>query len=561
MKRNSILFAFLAAGTATPAFADYSLSTLTSFDGTHGAGPYGGLILSGDGSTLYGTTRNGGDNNDGTVFSLPTAGGTPATLASFNGTTGQFPLASVVLSGDGSTLYGTTAGNFLNNYGTVFSVPASGGTPTVLASFNGTNGSALCGGLTLSGSTLYGTTSYGGANGAGTVFSLPTSGGTAPTTLAAFNGANGAFPSGAVTLSADGHTLYGTTSGDDVNNTGTVFAVPAAGGTPTALATFTNGENPCGDLTLDAAGNLYGTTSAGGDFSSGTVFTVPASGGTATILASFNGFGGATPLAGLVLAGGNLYGTTSAGGPNNYGTVFSVPATGGSPTVLALFIGFNGLAPTGNLIADANGDLFGTTCSGGANNLGTVFELSLHSAPPSSGSIILSSGTDLSTGVVGGSSGTGGVAATFSSTTGGTLSITYDPALTLNDLLDGAQGIISPPPNFELPTGATFEVWEVGLTGGSFTGDTQLVFHYDPSLLDPGTDQSLLQIYHYTGGQWVAMAGTVDTTDDTITIETPSFSPFMLGEKPAPVPEPAALSLLAVGALGLLPRRRRIVKN
>ena len=43
-------------------------------------------------------------------------------------------------------------------YGTVFSVPVSGGSPTVLASFNGSNGNIPMGGLTLSGNTLYGTT-------------------------------------------------------------------------------------------------------------------------------------------------------------------------------------------------------------------------------------------------------------------------------------------------------------------------------------------------------------------------------------------------------------------
>jgi uncharacterized repeat protein (TIGR03803 family) len=56
--------------------------------------------------------------------------------------------------------------------GTVFSVPVSGGTPTTLVSFNGTNGEDPIGSLTLTGSTLYGTTLEGGANNNGTVFAL-----------------------------------------------------------------------------------------------------------------------------------------------------------------------------------------------------------------------------------------------------------------------------------------------------------------------------------------------------------------------------------------------------
>ena len=51
--------------------------------------PFAGLTLSGN--TLYGTTENGGANGDGTVFSLPISGGSPTVLASFNGSNGKFP--------------------------------------------------------------------------------------------------------------------------------------------------------------------------------------------------------------------------------------------------------------------------------------------------------------------------------------------------------------------------------------------------------------------------------------------------------------------------------------
>jgi len=48
-----------------------------------------------------------------------------------------------------------------------------------------------------------------------------------------------------------------------------------------------------------------------------------------------------------------------------------------TPTLntLASFNGTNGSLPAGSLIADAHGNLFGTTELGGANNLGTVFEI------------------------------------------------------------------------------------------------------------------------------------------------------------------------------------------
>ena len=78
-------------------------------------------------------------------------------------------VGSLTLSG--STLYGTTNEGGASGYGTVFSVPLAGGSPTTLATFNNTNGEYPFAGLTLSGNTLYGTTYEGGASGYGTVFS------------------------------------------------------------------------------------------------------------------------------------------------------------------------------------------------------------------------------------------------------------------------------------------------------------------------------------------------------------------------------------------------------
>jgi uncharacterized repeat protein (TIGR03803 family) len=103
---------------------------------------------------------------------------------------------------------------------------------------------------------------------------------------------------------------------------------------------------------------------------------------TLTTLVSFN-YGG--PIAGLIAdAAGDLFGTTAAGGPNRanlgYGTVFELVKDSTAPTgytlnTLATFNGANGATPYAGLIADAAGDLFGTTSGVGANGDGTVFEI------------------------------------------------------------------------------------------------------------------------------------------------------------------------------------------
>ena len=381
-----------------------TLTSLLSFNGTNGQYPEGNLTLSADGSTLYGMASFGGANGDGTVFSIPVSGGTPTTLLSFNGTNGENPFDTLTLSDTGSTLYGMTSNGGANGDGAVFSIPVSGGTPTTLLSFNGTNGENPSGGLTLraNGSTLYGMTSWGGANGIGTVFSIPVSGGT-PTTLLSFNGTNGENPLGGLTLSANGSLLYGMTTNGGANGYGTVFSVHVGGGTPTTLLSFngTNGENPFGSLTLSANGStLYGMTHDGGANDYGTVFSIPVSGGTPTTMLSFNGTNGENPCGSLTLSanGSTLYGMTRNGGANGYGTVFSIPVSGGTPTTLLSFNVTNGENPLGSLTLTADGStLYGMTCYGGANNHGTVFALNIAPAtiniPNSSSATIITGGT------------------------------------------------------------------------------------------------------------------------------------------------------------------------
>jgi Ca2+-binding RTX toxin-like protein len=66
-------------------------------------------------------------------------------------------------------------------------------------------------------------------------------------------------------------------------------------------------------------------------------------------------------------------------GAYGYGTVFELVKTGtgyaSTPTVLFNFDSANGANPVAGLFADAQGNLFGTTQLGGANNYGTVFEI------------------------------------------------------------------------------------------------------------------------------------------------------------------------------------------
>jgi uncharacterized repeat protein (TIGR03803 family) len=99
------------------------LTTLQSFSGADGAGPYGELIRATNGN-FYGTTSYDGAKDSGTIFKI-TPSGALTTLYSFCSQSGcadgDGPLAALVQDTNGK-FYGTTAGGGANLYGTVFSL-------------------------------------------------------------------------------------------------------------------------------------------------------------------------------------------------------------------------------------------------------------------------------------------------------------------------------------------------------------------------------------------------------------------------------------------------------
>ena len=105
---------------------------------------------------------------------------------------------------------------------------------------------------------------------------------------------------------------------------------------------------------------------------------VAAQGQTFTTLFSFNNSNGANPQGSLIMdAQGNLYGTTSSGGTYSFGTVFKLDPSG-NEAVLHSFAGdlSDGGTPVANLILDASGNLYGTTYQGATpSGGGTVFKL------------------------------------------------------------------------------------------------------------------------------------------------------------------------------------------
>jgi len=243
--------------------------------------------------------------------------------------------------------------------------------------------------------------------------------------------ADSGYPRAGLTFDSAGN-LYGTASGGTVAqrlipDNGAVFQLnpPTIKGgtwTETILYSFKggyDGDQPQTKLVFDDKGRLYGTTSDGAPLNGGTVFrlTPPTQAGgawTETPLYAFSGgTDGQTPVGIVFDARGKIFGTTSAGGgfsPNcggsdcdswvGGGTFFEItpnaqqtkPWTESLPFLFPPCVyyslgdgascGTNSL-PQSGLIADASGQLYGSTKLGGLgclgkedNNLGcgTVFQ-------------------------------------------------------------------------------------------------------------------------------------------------------------------------------------------
>ena len=352
-------------GTVFRITATGVLSTLHSFECRvaeacflDGAFPFSGLIQGKDGN-LYGTTYGGGAFFGGTVFMLTPAGNL-TTVHDFDcSTDGCSPFAALIQAKDGN-FYGTTDGG---GFGMgIFFKLTPGGLLTTLHTFDCIEGCSPHAALIQAKDGSF----Y--VNDGGTIFKLTPKG--AITTLHVFDCATeGCGPTAALVQAATVTSLalpLAVASGG-----GTVFKM-APNGKLTTLQSFgcTSAEGcfPTAALVQAKDGNFYGSAPQGGAFGDGTIFRLTP-GGVLTTLHAFDcaNEGCRTGLAaGLIQASdGNLYGTTFSGGSLGNGTVFKLTLEGVFTTLHAFDCGPGGCGPESALIEAGDGNLYGTTPGGG----------------------------------------------------------------------------------------------------------------------------------------------------------------------------------------------------
>jgi uncharacterized repeat protein (TIGR03803 family) len=360
-----------------------SMLSLYWFTGGADGGVPNGLTLATNG-VLYGTTQTGGAYNEGTVFSISTNGALQ-TLTSFNSTNGSNPQAALAQGSDGN-LYGTTENGGTNAGGTLFELTLGGALTTLFTFSNQNNSNPYTALVQGTNGNFYGATKN-ASSGDGNVFEMTPQG--ALDVVYSFKGGlDGNEPVGALAQGTDGN-FYGLTTGDAAHGYGGVFKITPAGA-QTNLYSFTGGAdgyNAIGALVQGTDGNFYGVTRRNvidGNIFYGTIFKFSTN-GVLTTLYSLNPFvygDGAYPYAGLIQgADGNFYGTTLTDDSKGDGTAFRITSAGAFTTLLYFNGSDDGAAPEAALVQDAEGNFYGTTTAGGPYGKGSIFKLSITSAP------------------------------------------------------------------------------------------------------------------------------------------------------------------------------------
>ena len=442
MKKIIIVLCGLVFSSACLPAQTYSVLHRFLSDGTDGSTP-STLTLSG--GVLYGVTKDGGTNNNGTLFKLGTDGKNYQIIQDFGAsdiTSGVNPAGSPLV--DGNTIYGVTQqGAVSAKLGTIYAINTDGSNYRVLQSLTDyINGSHPSGGLLLCSNQLLGATRYGGGSDdlskmagyglhGGSLFSLNPDGsnfgvlgrfsrlGDNPLVSPMFDltylpSANGDQIVGICMeygdlLSAVSSLFMYMNFGDEHNmdtiDIGSIFSMSAAGGSPNRLFKFTaDTGRPSGPLLLDTnsgANIVYGATENGvyrfnldsQQFAFIHTFTNDFDPNNYAAGTNYNF--GVTPVGKLAKINDKIYGVCKAGGGqfmvnleviNGLGVAFEVKTNGDDFRVLHRFDGFkDGAVPLGGLVADDH-NLYGTTVSygsadGNITGNGTIFKLDLNPPP------------------------------------------------------------------------------------------------------------------------------------------------------------------------------------
>jgi uncharacterized repeat protein (TIGR03803 family) len=172
--------------------------------------------------------------------------------------------------------------------------------------------------------------------------------------------------------------LVGAAAFGGQNNSGVVFAMKTDGSSFTSLKTFEPRTLPFpqNGFIKGSDGRIYGNFQYGGTTNAGAIVRLEADGSDMTIIYNYNSQTGGTPTGNILQASnGDLFGTTRSGG-NGGGTIFKVKPDGSDFITLHELNNANdGYGPVGGVTEASNGKLYGMTGTAGFFNYGSIFSI------------------------------------------------------------------------------------------------------------------------------------------------------------------------------------------
>jgi uncharacterized repeat protein (TIGR03803 family) len=340
----------------------------------NGNNPASGFVEANDGF-LYGTTFNGGKQNDGVLFRISKTGAGFKVLHNFcssaNCADGSIP--NGLLLGQDGNLYGTTqnGGSSVSpcpssGCGTIFRFEPTTGAFTILHRLTATaNGLEPFGMIQATNGNFYGVSQGLNVHGFNEdIFQFTLAG----KFTVQFKSVPLDLGISGLTQGANGN-LYGafeSLSADEIN----FFEVSTEGTGFVAFAPFTSlaGTTTIPSLLLASDGNLWDTNFEDSTAPQGSVFSINPQNGAALQIFTFDGANGDSPLAGVIQAAdGSFVGTTELGG-----TISAGANTFADGTVWTLDAGLPAPAPAITLLNSTSGSVGSTVLINGNNFIGTT---------------------------------------------------------------------------------------------------------------------------------------------------------------------------------------------